>query len=221
MLGLRGAEQRWLEAAGWAADPGRSPSSRRCGRGVWCDAPALEKRNFPVFFSVCVSLQRAVAFVTCQGSDADEHPALRDVLVFVPYPHSHLGCSAPCSPWAPFLFALSGREFSGPRAWLSPVFAQRLGCRGCKQSQRVIHHRRTEKGADPCPPPASCHHAAASAPHPHSPGPLLPVPPHHLAKCVRGGSMPLPGDVSNGEAETRSLLSALRNPLAAPLLKSR
>lgn len=37
-------------------------------------------------------------------------------------------------PVVAFLFVFSGRELSGPRAWLSLLFAQCLGCQGCKYS---------------------------------------------------------------------------------------
>lgn len=37
-------------------------------------------------------------------------------------------------PLVAFLFVFSGRELSGPRAWLSLLFAQCLGCQGCKYS---------------------------------------------------------------------------------------
>lgn len=100
-----------------------------------------------------MSLQRAVLFVMwClaegsalqQRSDTDLCPRLWDILVLVPYLCSHFGCSSQCFPWLPFLFAFPGREFSGPRAWFSLVFVLCLGCHSCKQSQRVINHRRIE-----------------------------------------------------------------------------
>lgn len=166
---------------------------------LWGDA------SFLIIFFLCVSPQCAIVFVTrclakgsalCRRSDADLHPALRGILVFVPYLCSHLGCSSQCFPWLPLLFAFSGREFSGPRAWLSLVFVQRLGCHGCKQSQRIINHCRIEprpfptegmgrevcpcrpgKGADASPQPAAVTRAAASNPHPYSPGTLLPMTP--------------------------------------------
>lgn len=37
-------------------------------------------------------------------------------------------------PLVAFLFVFSGRELSEPRAWLSLLFAQCLGCQGCKYS---------------------------------------------------------------------------------------
>ena len=47
-----------------------------------------------------------------------------------------------------FLFAFSGCEFSGLRAWLPLLFVQRLGCHSCKQSQSVINH---QGRIEPCP----------------------------------------------------------------------
>lgn len=100
--------------------------------------------NASFLISLCVSLQRAVIFMMwClaesstpqQRSDTDLCLRLWDILVLVPYPCRHLGCSSQCFPWLPFLFAFSGREFSGLRAWFSLVFVLRLGCHGCKQSQ--------------------------------------------------------------------------------------
>lgn len=164
-----------------------------------------------------------------QRSDTDLCPRLQDILVLVPYLCSHLGCSSQCFPWLPFLFAFPGREFSGPRAWFSLVFVLCLGCHSCKQSQRVINHLRieprpfpTKVTGRPMPmwtqegsgyvPPAGCRHASCSI----QPSPLLSgsssaydptnVPavegrsPCCLAKCVRGGSLPLPCDVPDGDA---------------------
>lgn len=67
-------------------------------------------------------------------NSADLGLVLWDILVFVPFLCSLPSCSSQCFPWLPFLFAFPGRELSGLRAWLSSVFVQHLGCRGCKQS---------------------------------------------------------------------------------------
>lgn len=175
------------------------------------------------------------------------------------------GCSSQCFPGLPFLFAFSGCGFFGPRAWFSLVFVLRLGCHGCKQRQRVINHRRieshpfpieirgglpmrAEEGRGYISPAGCCHTGCSIQPSPlfsrsssaHDPTGIPVVEarsPRRLAKCVGGGSSPLPCDVpvaagagaaaeegsaaGRQRAQTQSYLSALQNPLAAPLLKSR
>lgn len=96
---------------------------------VWCFSSG-EMQVFLIFLCSCVTAVRNhICEVVPHGglSTAQEErcrlvPALQDVLVFFPYLCSHLSCSSQCFPWLFLLFALSGRELSGPRAWLALVF---------------------------------------------------------------------------------------------------